>query len=112
MIGYQPLTNKLLAELLLRRASVLSLLKSIQMKMFLTRMGESAKFVVTGDMSQVDLPRNQKSGLRAAENILRSVEGVSFVHLDEMDVIRHRLVKKIIRAFEENDDQASGNQVK
>ena len=83
-----------------------------QMKMFLTRMGESAKFVVTGDMSQVDLPRNQKSGLRAAENILRAVEGVSFVHLDEMDVIRHRLVKKIIRAFEENDDQASGNQVK
>ena len=76
-----------------------------QMKMFLTRMGESAKFVVTGDMSQVDLPRNQKSGLRAAENILRAVEGVSFVHLDEMDVIRHRLVKKIIRAFEENDEQ-------
>lgn len=74
-----------------------------QMKMFLTRMGESAKFIVTGDMTQVDLPRNQQSGLRDAEYVLRKVDGVSFVHLDEVDVIRHKLVKKILRAYDKAD---------
>lgn len=78
-----------------------------QMKMFLTRMGESAKFIVTGDMTQVDLPRNQRSGLREAELILKEVDGIEFVYLDEVDVIRHKLVKKIIRAYdkEENKDR-------
>lgn len=71
-----------------------------QMKMFLTRMGKSAKFVITGDMSQVDLPRKQSSGLREAMRILEPIEGISFIHLDEKDVIRHDLVKRIIGAYD------------
>lgn len=71
-----------------------------QMKMFLTRMGRDAKFVVTGDASQIDLPRHQKSGLKEAERLLRHVDGIRFVYLTERDVIRHRLVKAIIRAYD------------
>lgn len=76
-----------------------------QMKMFLTRMGKSAKFVITGDMSQVDLPRKQTSGLREAIRILTDVKGISIVRLDEKDVIRHELVKKIISAYDKQTDQ-------
>jgi phosphate starvation-inducible PhoH-like protein len=72
-----------------------------QMKMFLTRMGKSAKFIITGDPSQVDLPSRQKSGLVRALEALEGVEGIGIVHLDENDVIRHKLVKKIIKAFKE-----------
>ncbi|MEO6884233.1 MAG: PhoH family protein [Bacteroidia bacterium] len=72
-----------------------------QMKMFLTRMGSSAKFVITGDVTQVDLPKNQPSGLINAIKILENVEGIDFVFLDENDVIRHKLVKKIILRYEE-----------
>ena len=71
-----------------------------QMKMFLTRMGKSAKFIITGDVSQIDLPKNQKSGLVKAQDILQNVEGIGFVFLDAQDVVRHKLVKKIIKAFE------------
>jgi phosphate starvation-inducible PhoH-like protein len=71
-----------------------------QMKMFLTRMGKSAKFIITGDISQIDLPRNQKSGLQKAKDSLQNIEGIGFVFLDAQDVVRHRLVKKIIAAFE------------
>ncbi|MCB9196992.1 MAG: PhoH family protein [Flavobacteriales bacterium] len=70
-----------------------------QMKMFLTRMGKSAKFVITGDVSQIDLPKNQQSGLTKSVGVLKNVEGIEFIFLDEQDVIRHRLVKKIIDAF-------------
>lgn len=70
-----------------------------QIRMFLTRMGKSAKFVINGDPSQVDLPRNQKSGLIKALEVLQNIEGIGIVELDENDVIRHRLVKKIIKAF-------------
>lgn len=70
-----------------------------QMKMFLTRMGKSAKFIVTGDETQIDLPKNQKSGLSDAMRILKNVKGISFVYLDEKDVIRHKLVKDIIKAY-------------
>lgn len=73
-----------------------------QMKMFLTRMGQRAKFVVTGDVSQVDLPKNQRSGLLEAEKLLNKIDGISFVYLDESDVIRHPIVKKIIKAYDEN----------
>ena len=73
-----------------------------QIKMFLTRMGESAKFVVTGDPTQVDLPYNQKSGLRLASNILKDIQGIAIVELNEQDVVRHRLVKHIIKAFKSN----------
>lgn len=70
-----------------------------QMKMFLTRMGKNAKFLLTGDPGQIDLPRRTISGLKEALLILRDVEGVGIIHLDDKDVIRHKLVKKIIAAY-------------
>ena len=70
-----------------------------QMKMFLTRMGKHAKFVITGDPGQIDLPRKQISGLKAALLALKDVDGIGMVYLDDKDVIRHRLVKKIITAY-------------
>ncbi|WP_027125221.1 PhoH family protein [Gelidibacter mesophilus] len=72
-----------------------------QMKMFLTRMGKNAKFLLTGDPGQIDLPRRTTSGLKEAILILKNVEGVGMVFLDEKDVIRHKLVKKIIEAYKE-----------
>lgn len=77
-----------------------------QMKMFLTRMGKSAKFMITGDPGQIDLPRRTISGLKEALLVLKDVKGVGMVYLDDKDVIRHRLVKKIIAAYktiEHND---------
>jgi phosphate starvation-inducible PhoH-like protein len=71
-----------------------------QMKMFLTRMGKSAKFIITGDISQVDLPNKQISGLKTADARLSKIDGISFVYLDVQDVVRHKLVKSIITAFE------------
>ena len=76
---------------------------SAQMRMFLTRMGKEAKFVVTGDGSQVDLPRNQRSGLLDALRLLKDVEGIATIKLTGMDVIRHRLVGTIIDRFEADD---------
>ncbi|MDX1604184.1 MAG: PhoH family protein [Salinimicrobium sediminis] len=70
-----------------------------QMKMFLTRMGKSAKFMVTGDPGQIDLPKRVISGLKEAILVLQDVEGVGIIHLDDKDVIRHKLVKKIIAAY-------------
>lgn len=70
-----------------------------QMKMFLTRMGMNAKFIITGDPSQVDLPLKQKSGLREAMRILKDVPEIGFVHLTEEDVVRHPVVRKIIHAY-------------
>ncbi len=72
----------------------------MQMKMFLTRMGQTARFVITGDMSQVDLPHRQRSGLAYALDILNDVEGIGIVRLTQSDVIRHNLVKRIIDAFD------------
>lgn len=76
-----------------------------QMKMFLTRMGKNAKFLLTGDPGQVDLPRRTTSGLKEALLILRNVEGIGIVYLDETDVIRHKLVRKIIEAYKEIDSK-------
>ncbi len=73
-----------------------------QLKMFLTRMGQTAKFVITGDLTQVDLPKKQESGLWRSLLLLEGIKGISIVHLNEKDVIRHPLVKAIIKAFEEN----------
>ncbi len=70
-----------------------------QMKMFLTRMGKNAKFIITGDPGQIDLPRKQVSGLKEALGILKPVKGIDIIHLSERDVIRHHLVKKIIDAY-------------
>ena len=73
---------------------------AMQMKMFLTRMGMTVKFVVTGDMSQIDLPRHQKSGLAFALDVLKEIDDISIIRLNQNDVIRHQLVKKIIDAFD------------
>jgi phosphate starvation-inducible protein PhoH and related proteins len=70
-----------------------------QLKMFLTRMGPSAKFIVTGDITQIDLPKNQPSGLVQAIKVLPSIKGIDFIYLDGGDVVRHRLVKEIIEAY-------------
>jgi phosphate starvation-inducible PhoH-like protein len=75
----------------------------MQMKMFLTRMGMTAKFVITGDMSQVDLPGKQRSGLAYATSILRDVEGIGIIEMGQSDIIRHKLIAKIITAFEQQE---------
>lgn len=75
-----------------------------QMKMFLTRMGKSAKFIITGDETQIDLPRNQKSGLINAITTLKDIKDISFVTLDGNDVIRHKLVKYIINAYKNKNN--------
>ena len=74
-----------------------------QMKMFLTRLGFGSKMVITGDSTQVDLPKGTRSGLIAAEIILKDVNDISFIHLEQSDVVRHPLVARIINAYEEND---------
>ncbi|MCS0786674.1 PhoH family protein [Cytobacillus pseudoceanisediminis] len=76
-----------------------------QMKMFLTRLGFSSKMIITGDRTQVDLPKGVKSGLIVAEDILKGVSGLSFVHLEQSDVVRHPLVARIIQAYEKEDNQ-------
>jgi phosphate starvation-inducible PhoH-like protein len=78
---------------------------TMQLRMFLTRLGPSAKCIVTGDLSQVDLPRSVRSGLRHGIDILSNLKGISTVRLDAEDVVRHRLVKEIIRAFERSDER-------
>ncbi|HMG66720.1 MAG TPA: PhoH family protein [Chitinophagaceae bacterium] len=72
----------------------------LQLKMFLTRIGGNAKAIITGDVTQVDLPRNQRSGLQTAVRILNNIDGIAHIELDEDDVVRHRLVKSILRAYE------------
>ncbi len=77
---------------------------TLQMKMFLTRLGPSAKCIITGDLSQVDLPFHQKSGLRHASNLLQKIQGITTVVLNRDDVVRHRLVKEILRAYEDKPE--------
>jgi phosphate starvation-inducible PhoH-like protein len=72
---------------------------AMQMKMFLTRMGPESKMIVTGDTSQIDLPKNQSSGLKEAVRILNQVSGIGFVELSGRDVVRHKLVRDIIEAY-------------
>jgi phosphate starvation-inducible PhoH-like protein len=72
----------------------------LQLKMFLTRIGANAKAIITGDLTQVDLPRNQRSGLKTAVRILNNIDGIAHIELDEDDVVRHKLVKHILRAYE------------
>jgi len=74
-----------------------------QFRMFLTRMGKSAKFIVTGDITQIDLPKKQTSGLTSSVDILKNIQGISFVQLDGKDIIRHKLVKKIIEAYDKSE---------
>ncbi len=76
-----------------------------QLKMFLTRMGKSSKFIVTGDVTQIDLPRKKQSGLLEAEKILKNIKGIEFIYLDSRDVVRHKLVSNIIDAYNKSDEQ-------
>jgi phosphate starvation-inducible PhoH-like protein len=76
-----------------------------QMKMFLTRLGQNSKAVITGDITQIDLPNPKKSGLVEAINLLEGVEGIQFCHFEDVDVVRHSLVQRIIRAYEGKSQQ-------
>lgn len=76
-----------------------------QLKMFLTRMGKSSKFIVTGDVTQIDLPKQKQSGLLNAQKLLDGIQGVEFIHLDGRDVVRHKLVTKIIEAYNKNENR-------
>ena len=80
-----------------------------QLKMFLTRMGISSKFIITGDTTQIDLPKRSESGLLQAMRILTGIEGISIIKFDERDIVRHNLVKRIVRAYEEEEEQQSLN---
>ncbi|MFQ5453686.1 MAG: PhoH family protein [Candidatus Zixiibacteriota bacterium] len=80
-----------------------------QMKMFLTRIGERSKAIITGDITQIDLDRNKKSGLVQIRKILKKIEGIEFIYLTEKDVIRHRLVQRIIKAYEKYEKNLKRN---
>ncbi|MES1257459.1 MAG: PhoH family protein [Acidobacteriota bacterium] len=82
-----------------------------QMKMVLTRQGFNSKMVVTGDLTQMDLPSNKRSGLLEASEVLRGVEGISFIWFDERDVVRHSLVQRIVRAYEKYNEGVAGRQL-
>ncbi len=80
-----------------------------QLKMFLTRMGINSKFIMTGDTTQIDLPRRNESGLLQAIRILKGIEGVSIIKFDERDIVRHNLVKKIVKAYEREENSTNNN---
>src|SRR5438309_1145920 len=82
-----------------------------QMKMVLTRQGFNSKMVVTGDLTQMDLPNNKRSGLLEAVDVLRGVEGISFIHFDERDVVSRSLVQRIVRAYEKYNENVNGGQL-
>lgn len=81
----------------------------LQIKMFLTRIGANAKAIITGDLTQIDLPKNQRSGLDKAVRILKNIDGIAHIELNEEDVVRHRLVKAIIKAYDREKDVEQGN---
>lgn len=83
-----------------------------QLRMFLTRMGLDTKMIITGDMTQIDLPRGQRSGLSEALQILKDVEGIGFVELNKKDIVRHKLVTRIVNAYESHDDKEKENKEK
>ena len=83
-----------------------------QIKMFLTRMGMNTKMIVTGDMTQIDLPTSQTSGLIQALRILKGVKGIGFVELNKKDIVRHKLVERIVDAYEKFDKEAKAEREK
>ena len=83
-----------------------------QIKMFLTRMGMNTKMIVTGDMTQIDLPSSQKSGLVQAMHILKDVKGISFIELNKKDIVRHKLVTRIVEAYEKFEEKQKEERVK
>ena len=82
-----------------------------QLKMLLTRIGQNSKAVVTGDITQIDLPADKKSGLKLVTNILKDIEGIAFVNLTEKDIVRHRLVQQIINAYAKYEAKRNGNKL-
>ena len=76
-----------------------------QIKMFLTRMGQNTKMIITGDLTQIDLPRNVKSGLKEAKEVLKDVKGIAFVEMDERDIVRHKLVTRIVNAYHQYESE-------
>lgn len=76
-----------------------------QIKMFLTRMGQNTKMIITGDLTQIDLPRNVKSGLKEAKEVLKDVKGIAFVEMDERDIVRHKLVTRIVNAYHKYESE-------
>ena len=80
---------------------------SEQMKMFLTRIGFGSKAVVTGDKTQIDLPRGQRSGLREAEEVLKNIDAIEFVYFNEKDVVRHKLVQMIVQAYDKHSSNSA-----
>src|SRR5690349_21700799 len=82
----------------------------LQIKMFLTRIGANAKAIITGDITQIDLPQNQRSGLEKAMRILKNIDGIAHIELDEEDVVRHRLVKSIIKAYDKEREKEAKEQ--
>ena len=76
-----------------------------QMKMFLTRLGFGSKAIITGDITQIDLPKGKYSGLKQVMEILRGIKGIGFVYFSEKDVVRHKLVKDIIKAYEKHEEE-------
>lgn len=82
----------------------------LQIKMFLTRMGPSAKMIITGDLTQIDLPKKQQSGLYKAMKMLKNIKGIAHITLDASDVVRHRLVKDIINAYNKHDENNVDNE--
>jgi phosphate starvation-inducible PhoH-like protein len=84
---------------------------SEQMKMFVTRLGFNSKAVITGDVTQIDLPSARRSGLLEAVDVLKNVQGLSFVYFDESDVVRHHLVQRIIRAYDEHKSKLEEQQL-
>jgi phosphate starvation-inducible protein PhoH and related proteins len=84
---------------------------SEQMKMFVTRLGFNSKAVITGDITQIDLPNARRSGLLEAVDVLKNVQGLAFVYFDEGDVVRHHLVQRIIRAYDEHKTKLEEQQM-
>lgn len=83
---------------------------ALQMKMFLTRLGANSKAIITGDITQIDLPSKKESGLVQAQAILTGIDGVAFVYFTKQDVVRHKLVKEILNAYEKYHNGNSENQ--
>lgn len=82
---------------------------TIQMKMFLTRLGVNSSAIITGDITQTDLPKKQNSGLKSIPKILDGIKGISFVYLDQSDVVRHKLIRDIIEAYEKHEEKTGSN---
>ena len=109
---YMELNIIQIAPLAFMRGRTLKNTTTQQIKMFLTRMGMNTKMIVTGDMTQIDLPTSQTSGLIQALRILKGVKGISFVELNKKDIVRHKLVERIVDAYEKFDKEAKAEREK